>query len=215
MFVKEPKQGFVKTRLSKTCGEDFTLNLYKCFVKDLICTLKNSNFDFKLCAYPNLKKVNDEFGNYNNFLQVKGDLGIKMKKSFEQQFDLGYEKIVLIGSDTPHISNDMIINSFLKLNENDIVLGPSIDGGYYLIAFNKNTFIPEVFNNISWSTNIVLNQTLQKLHRKNIYLLNHLNDIDIIEDLKDFYYEYKNSYFKDTHTINFLKKEESWKNLML
>ncbi len=214
MFVKEPKLGFVKTRLSKTCGEEFTLDLYKCFVKDLIITLKDKEFDFKLCAYPNLELINSAFGDFDNFLQVDGDLGLKMQKAFEEKFEEGYEKIVLIGSDTPHISNNIINNSFKELENSDIVLGPSLDGGYYLIAFNKNTFYEEVFKDISWSTNIVLKQTLQKLHAKNVHFLNKLNDIDIIEDLKDFYTEYKDSYFKDSKTIHFLKEEKSWKNLM-
>lgn len=213
MFVKEPKLGFVKTRLAKTCGEEFTLNLYKCFVKDLIDNLSNEDFDFKLCGYPTLEKINEEFGNYDSFLQVDGDLGLKMQSAFLNQFEQDYQKIVLIGSDTPHISTEMINEAFVKLNKNDIVLGPALDGGYYLIAFSKNSFISEVFENISWSTQEVLSQTLQKLHAKNVYFLNNLNDIDVIEDLKDFYLKYKDGYFKTSNTIRFLKEEEIWKNL--
>ncbi len=209
MFVKEPKLGFVKTRLSKSCGEEFTLDLYKCFVHDLITTLKVGEYDFKLCVYPNLDLVNKEFGDYHNFLQVDGDLGLKMKKAFFDQFAHGYEKIVLIGSDTPHISKEIFAESFFQLNSNDIVLGPSLDGGYYLIAFNKNTFHDEVFKNISWSTSSVLSQTLEKLNDKKIYLHKILNDIDILDDLKEFYNEYKNSDFKNSNTISFLNQNQN------
>jgi len=215
VFVKEPKLGFVKTRLAKTCGDEFTLCLYELFVKDLINTLNNNSYDFKLCAYPSLELVNKKFGDFNNFLQVDGDLGVKMSESFKNQFQNGYEKIVLIGSDTPHITNNIIVESFEKLNSNDIVLGPSVDGGYYLIAFNKHTFYKNVFENISWSTPKVLDQTLQKLHTKNVYLLDELNDIDVLEDLNDFYETYQNSFFKDSFTLQFLKETKSWKNLML
>lgn len=210
MFVKEPKLGFVKTRLSKSCGEEFTLDLYKCFVHDLITTLSVGEYDFKLCVYPNLDLISKEFGDYNNFLQAKGDLGLKMKKAFLDQFAQGYEKIVLIGSDTPHISKEIINESFNKLENNDIVLGPSLDGGYYLIAFNKETFVDEVFKDISWSTSSVLSQTLQKLNTKNVYLHKILNDIDILDDLKEFYSEYKNSNFENSNTINFLNQNKSW-----
>ncbi len=86
MFVKEPKLGFVKTRLSKELGEVFTLNIYKHFVGDLINTLSNNNYDFKLCGYQDLKLINQTFGNYDNFLQVEGDLGLKMQKAFESEF---------------------------------------------------------------------------------------------------------------------------------
>ncbi len=213
MFVKEPKSGFVKTRLAKSLGNEFTLALYKTFVTDLISTLSNKEFDFKLCAYPNLDSINTTFGDFDNFLQVEGDLGLKMHKAFEEQFDEGYEKIVLIGSDTPHISNKMISESFNQLSLHDIVLGPSLDGGYYLIAFNKHTFHPEVFEEISWSTQVVLEQTLQKLNNKNVYLHEILNDIDILEDLKAFYDEFQNSYFKNSQTIKLLNQNKNWQHL--
>ncbi len=213
MFVKEPKIGFVKTRLAKKLGNDFTLELYTSFVKDLISTLSNKEFDFKLCVYPNVDLINKTFGDFDNFLQVEGDLGLKMHKAFEKQFDDGYEKIVLIGSDTPHISTQMINESFNQLNLNDIVLGPSLDGGYYLIAFNKHTFHSEVFEGISWSTQVVLEQTLQKLNNKNVYLHEILNDIDILEDLKGFYDEFQDSYFKNSQTIKLLNQNENWQNL--
>ena len=197
MFVKEPKLGFVKTRLAKSCGEEFTLELYKQFVNDLIVTLEKNSSDFKLCAYPNLDLINKTFGEFNNFLQVDGDLGLKMQKAFEEQFLNGYEKIVLIGSDTPHISNEIINESFEKLENNDIALGPSKDGGYYLIAFNKKTFYNEAFKNITWSTPSVLGQTLQNLHTKTIHLLDELNDIDVIDDLNEFYDEFHVSHFQN------------------
>lgn len=213
MFVKEPKSGFVKTRLAKKLGNEFTLELYQSFVKDLIVTLRNQEFDFKLCVYPNVSLINKTFGNFDNFLQEEGDLGVKMHKAFEGQFDAGYEKIVLIGSDTPHISTQMISESFNQLSLNDIVLGPSLDGGYYLIAFNKHTFHPEVFEEISWSTHVVLEQTLQKLNNKNVYLHEILNDIDILEDLKAFYDEFQNSYFKNSQTIKLLNQNKNWQHL--
>ncbi len=215
IFVKEPKLGFVKTRLAKICGDDFVLELYKNFVKDLILTLKKSESDFKLCAYPSLELVTKTFGNFDNFLQVDGDLGKKMQKAFEEQFAKGYEKIVLIGSDIPHVTSEILDKSFKELKSNDTVLGPSEDGGYYLIGFNKDTFYSEVFQDIPWSTHKVLENTLHKLNTKQVYFLQELNDIDVIDDLKDFYKIYKNSYFKDSFTMQFLKENKTWKNLML
>ena len=213
MFVKEPKLDFVKTRLAKTLGNHFTLELYKAFIHDLIDTFKEQEFDFKLCAYPNLDLINNTFGNFDNFLQVEGDLGVKMCKAFEGQFELGYEKIALIGSDTPHITREMIGESFNELDCHDIVLGPSLDGGYYLIAFNKSTFAKDVFQDISWSTDVVLEQTLEKLNNKKVYLHIILNDIDILEDLKAFYSEYSNSYFENSSTIKLLNQKKYWQSL--
>jgi len=215
MFVKEPKLNFVKTRLAKSLGNQFSLELYKAFIHDLVDTFKEQEFDFKLCAYPNLELINNTFGNFNNFLQVEGDLGVKMCKAFEGQFELGYEKIVLIGSDTPHITREMMDLTFIELDSHDIVLGPSLDGGYYLIAFKNNTFTKDVFQNISWSTEVVLEQTLQKIKGKKVYLHKVLNDIDILEDLKSFYAEFSNSSFENSSTMKFLNLKKYWQNLEL
>ena len=205
MFVKEPVEGFVKTRLSKTLGDEKTLVLYKHFVNDLINTLKNSKFEFKLCVYPNNKLINEVFGDYNNFIQEDGDLGVKMQKAFQSQFFLNYENIILIGSDTPHIPKHYFDETFTKLDEKKIVIGPSLDGGYYLIAFNKKSFNADLFKDITWSTDVVLKQTLEKTTTDKVHLLNILNDIDTQEDLEDFYKEYNHSYFSSSQTINFLK----------
>jgi len=216
IFVKEPVLGFVKTRLAKSCGDKFTLTLYMLFVEDLIYTMQGGKSDFKLCAYPNLPLINKTFGNFDNFLQCEGDIGIKMQSAFEQKFADGYEKIVLIGSDTPHITNELINESFSKLDSHDIVLGPSEDGGYYLIAFNKSTFHDAVFKDIQWSTPKVLEQTIQKLNTKSVYSLQELNDIDNLDDLKNFYKNFHDGYFKNSETIQFLKESELiWKNLTL
>ena len=213
MFVKEPIAGFVKTRLSKTLGEQPTLELYKHFVNDLISTLKGTKYEFKLCVYPCVELINKTFGNYNNFLQDDGDLGVKMKNAFQSQFNLGYEKIILIGSDTPHIPQSYFDKTFQELNTKELVLGPSLDGGYYLIAFNKNTFNPFIFEKITWSSELVLKQTLQKVNKSTIYLLEQLNDIDTQEDLEDFYKQFKSSYFSTSNSITYLK-DIQWKNLM-
>ena len=216
LFVKEPKLGHVKTRLAKSCADDFTLVLYQFFVHDSINTLQCGKTDFKLCADKNLELIDKTFGKYDNFLQVKGDLGVKMQKAFEEMFDRGYEKVVLIGSDTPHITNSILDESFEQLNRHDAVLGPSEDGGYYLIGFNKDSFDKKSFENIAWSTPKVLEQTLQRLHAKSVYLTQELNDIDILDDLKSFYELHRKSYFKDSYTMAFLKESETqWKDLTL
>jgi rSAM/selenodomain-associated transferase 1 len=215
MFVKEPKLGFVKTRLAKSCGHGFVVNLYVRFVQDLIYTLQSGKSDFKLCVHPNLELLNKVFGNFDNFLQSKGNLGTKMQRAFEEKFQSGYDKIILIGSDTPHITNTLFEESFKQLDYHDVVLGPSLDGGYYLIGFNKDTFTSKVFEDIKWSTPKVLEQTLQKLHTKTVYLHQELNDIDILDDLKDFYDKFHKGYFENSQTIQFLEENSSWKNLTL
>ena len=213
MFIKEPKLGFVKTRLACTIGNEVTLDLYKCFVKDLITTLEDTAYDFTLCTYGDTKIIKETFGSFNNYEQEQGDLGIKMSKAFETQFE-SYENIVLIGSDTPYIQKETFEDAFVNLHLGKTVIGPSSDGGYYLIAFTRKNFNKELFKDITWSTSSVLEQTLQKVNKKELYLLKELNDIDIYEDLSWFYTLYKDSYFSSSQTITFLKDKNICKTMM-
>ena len=206
IFVKEPKLGFVKTRLAKHTTDEFALNLYIEFVQDIIKKCSNENFDIKLCGYPKLDLINKTFGNYNNFTQCEGDLGKKMSNAFEVQFQNNYKKILLTGSDIPSITSTIINTAFDKLSTNDMVIGPCTDGGYYLIGFNKNTFNSNIFTNISWSTSDVLKQTLNKSIKNKVFMLEMLNDIDTIEDLAN--------ESSSLDSIQYLKRSQLWKNMM-
>ncbi|NQY24841.1 MAG: glycosyltransferase [Campylobacteraceae bacterium] len=212
IFVKEPKKGFVKTRLANKLGDEFVLELYKCFVKDLLVNVESKNYDIKMYVTGSKEKTQKIFNFSCVFSQVDGNLGLKMKTAFMNEFEF-YEKVVLIGSDTPHIRHSFINEAFLKLNTKEIVLGPADDGGYYLIAFNKTSFNKNVFENISWSSPMVFTQTLQKLNVKKLALLENLNDIDDSEDLQRFYDEFKHNDFMLDHTLHYLKESTSWKNL--
>lgn len=214
MFVKEPRLGFVKTRLAKDTGDEFALGLFHNFVRDLLKTLKQTEYNFSLSAFPSLSLINKTFGDFHNFLQVEGDLGEKMRAAFKRSF-VSEEKVLLIGSDTPHIPKNSFKESFQALDSHDVVLGRSLDGGYYLIGFNKESFVSEVFSGISWSSEKVFSQTMDKLEGKRVYLLQELNDIDNLKDLQDFYNSYKNSYFKESYTLKFLKENQLWKDSML
>lgn len=212
VFIRSPQLGTVKTRLSATCKDDFTLELYILFIKDLINTLKNAGVDFAFCGCGDLKDIVHLFGVDHTFAQVASDLGTKMAHAFAEKFAQGYEKILLIGSDTPHISQAIFAQGFVELSNHDCVLGPSSDGGYYLIGFNQKSFSADAFLHIEWSTPSVLSETLHRLSEKNIYLLEELNDIDDIDDLKDFYETYRDGDFSTSETIQFLKESEHlWK----
>jgi rSAM/selenodomain-associated transferase 1 len=182
IFVKEPKLGFVKTRIAKDTSDRFALNLYIDMVQQSIQKFQNQTFDMKLCICGDLKNTNKIFGDFDNFAQTSGDLGAKMTNAFKKQFQYGYEKIVLIGSDIPDINIDIINESFDMLKVHDMSIGSCFDGGYYLIGFNHNSFNADVFKDISWSTHRVYKQSLQKAS-KNIFKHISLNDIDTIDDL--------------------------------
>lgn len=210
VFLKIPEKGKVKTRLSKALDEDFVLELYKAFVSDLVEKLKPVHHKL-FFVWPPAKDSADPFeknaaliekGKYfaekineleklimpdMPFYSQQGDhLGEKMANAFESVFDEGYERAVLIGTDIPEISCDIILKAFDLLESQKAVIGPSADSGYYLIGFSKSGFSKSVFDHIEWSSPKVLSQTLARMKSQGISLsfLPVLDDIDTIEDLR-------------------------------
>ena len=95
-------------------------------------------------------------------------------------FKKKYEKVVLIGSDLFDLEESHIYEAFEKLEKNEAVIGPALDGGYYLLGLKKN--YPEIFINKNWGTSSVRKDTIKNLEKVNVHLLPMLNDIDVIED---------------------------------
>lgn len=116
--------------------------------------------------------------------QVAGDLGAKLKGAFASGFRRGFNKVVVIGSDCPDLDRAILSPAFEALDQFPLVLGPSEDGGYYLVGLNREE--PALFEGISWSTEAVLEQTLQIAQNRSIpyYLTPILRDIDEPQDLE-------------------------------
>ena len=106
-----------------------------------------------------------------------------MTRFFKSQLDAKNTKVVLIGSDCLEVDSDTLERAFAALNENEVVLGPSFDGGYYLVGMS--VFRPEIFRDIAWSTETVLEQTIERMTAEGIShsLLEQKHDIDHREDL--------------------------------
>ncbi|MEQ9148777.1 MAG: glycosyltransferase, partial [Cytophagales bacterium] len=97
-------------------------------------------------------------------------------------FAHGYTKAVIIGSDCFSLKRVILEEAFERLNQNDFVIGPSEDGGYYLLGMKKNN--SEIFENIEWSREDVYAKTLEKIKGQKVKILTRLNDIDTFEDLQ-------------------------------
>lgn len=185
LFVKNPRLGRVKTRLAATLGDKQALEIYN---RLLGITHREAGklAEDKEVWYSDFIDQNDLFesGKFKKKLQQGENLGERMWNAVSDAFDSGYRRVIVIGSDCPDIDAGILHEAFEKLNHADTVLGPSKDGGYYLIGFSK--LIPEVFRNISWSTSQVLSQTREILvNVKTGWVeLRALNDIDTEEDLK-------------------------------
>ncbi len=182
IFAKNPISGNVKTRLAISIGEKKALEIYNQLLEivfqytvDLSCD-KIVYWDGGLpIHHPFDKKI------YFHKEQVSGDLGIKMKSAFKEEFKL-YNKICIIGSDSVELTKEIIQTAFDSLTKTDIVIGPAFDGGYYLLGMNE--LHESLFEEIQWSTDKVLNQTYKKIQNLSLSFtsLQTLSDIDTVED---------------------------------
>ena len=133
---------------------------------------------------------------FKKHLQVEGDLGLKMRSAFEKVID-STSKAIIIGSDCYDLTAEIINEAFEALDNNDLVVGPANDGGYYLLGMKK--LQPELFESIAWSTEGVVVQTGKKAKQRGVKVksLQELVDIDNIDDLKKSSYSLKNGTIND------------------
>lgn len=184
IFVKNPEPGRVKTRLAKTLGDE---KAYEIYLRLLYHTMKMaSNADcVKEVWYSAFVDEEDLFNSktFGKKLQSEGDLGKKMSMAFKSAFNEGYERVVIIGSDCPGITDTLIESAFELLAQNELVIGPANDGGYYLLGMSR--FIPELFIGVPWSTDKVFGKTVEIAESKQVSLkeLPVLVDIDNEDDL--------------------------------
>lgn len=190
-FVKYPEPGQVKTRLAARIGTTYAVELYQCFLDDLSETLANTDHDIIVCYSPDTATAKvwaqHRFPFAKQFCAQRGaNLGERMLNAFEFGFR-AYQKLLLIGSDSPHMPIHIFNEAFDALEAFDVVIGPSADGGYYLIGFQQNVSC-RAFQNINWSTNRVLTQTQNALasENKSVHLLPEMLDIDEYDDLELF-----------------------------
>ena len=189
VFLRAPLLGKVKTRLSKAIPEDLVLDLYKGFIGDIIDEVSKISKPLLYCyPYNKVDFVSDWIDHKYKVLPQSGDdIGKKMQRAFKETFSRGYKKALLIGTDIPIITGEIILRAYEMLESSDCVLGPSEDGGYYLIGFREDSFETGCFENIKWSTSDVYDDTLKILNKrsKKVYNLPRLNDIDTMDDLKE------------------------------
>ena len=184
VFTRNPELGKVKTRLAETIGEASALKIYKFLLNHTEKTIRE--FDCDKAVYYSIKIRDNDIWDatiYQKHLQKGSDLGIKMQNAFEQAFKNNYKKVVIVGSDLYDLKPNHIEIAFSKLDQNDTVIGPAQDGGYYLLGM-KNLY-PQIFSNKNWGTSTVLQDTLEDLKLIDVHLLEELNDIDIYDDIEN------------------------------
>lgn len=183
VFVKNPVAGKVKTRLAKDIGKENALSIYRSLLQHTasVCTKvaapKSIYFSEKIVENSLWKQPS-----FSRYVQEGENLGIRMENAFREAFERGRKKVVIIGSDLYDLREDLIEEAFLKLENNDVVIGPAEDGGYYLLGLKE--VVPGIFDNKAWGSSSVLEATLKDLRGYNVALLRELNDVDNLDDLK-------------------------------
>jgi rSAM/selenodomain-associated transferase 1 len=190
LFLRIPEKGKVKTRLAADIGEDLAYDLYLCFVKDTLTTLQSLDADVLIsCTGRDSAFFRDLFGDIPCMVQRGNDLGDRMRNALKDAFMMGYSRAALIGSDIPGIKLDALYTALHELSGHDVVLGPSLDGGYYLIAFKAGGTDESLFVDMPWGTPQVLDETVKraKRRRRSVFFLPECEDIDGIDGLKRLY----------------------------
>jgi rSAM/selenodomain-associated transferase 1 len=190
VFAKYWQAGEVKTRLAATIGPVAAAEVYREFIRHTLIRHSGSGDLRSVCVWPpqrlaEFQSVLPAASDWKIEPQCPGDLGQRMQDFFRrsQALDSG-RRTVLIGSDSPQLSPRLVEQAFQALATCDCVLGPALDGGYYLIGLS----VPgdSVFEGISWSSERVLEQTIARLQEGGLtwHRLPPVNDVDDFEDLR-------------------------------
>ncbi len=211
LFVKYPEEGRVKRRLSPELDGSVAAEVYRNFVADLLIRLEAMDASLCICFSPSRYK--ERFikwlgPDYSYMPQVGMDLGERMRSAFIHAFGAGFDKAVLMGSDSPDLPGDILSEALSSLEDSGAVIGPAVDGGYYLIGFRKDDFVPGVFTGIEWSTGSVFRETWDIMARsaRKVHLLPEWRDVDTYDDLKDMFRRNTGTEFGSSRTMSYLMK---------
>lgn len=183
VFVKNPVLGKAKTRLAKTIGDADALAAYLELLehtRTIVRTCDATKFLFYSTFIDNKDAWSNE--KFEKRVQTGADLGERMKNAFATLFKENYQKIAIIGSDCGDLNTEIIEQAFKELEQNDLVIGPAEDGGYYLLGMNQ--FFPFLFENKEWSTAGLFEKTMEDVEKQGLRCvkLPILNDVDEYED---------------------------------
>lgn len=183
LLIRNPRLGKVKTRLARTVGDAEALHIYRILLEKTRQAALGVQAE-RWLFYSDFMETGDDWPetHFQKKVQSGGDLGDRMEQAFQQAFDAGAGKVLIIGSDCPGLTGLLLQEAFDRLDNADFVLGPTPDGGYYLLGM-KDLDV-SVFRGIVWSTDTVRTSTLEKIQAagKTCSLLPELSDVDTEAD---------------------------------
>jgi len=189
IFARYPEPGKVKTRLIPALGEEGAALLYRDLAERTLQTglqlaeEREVALQVSFCG-GDIADMEAWLGSDPEYTcQVEGDLGKRMAKAFQEAFAGKVDRVVMVGTDCPDLSEKVLQQAFNALNTVDMVVGPAEDGGYYLIGLSSEA--SELFRGVSWGTETVFQQTMAIAEQAGLscFLLSTLADVDRPEDL--------------------------------
>ncbi len=190
IFAKHWTPGLVKTRLAHSIGAHNAAALHRAFVATLIERFDAHAWAKVLCYAP--AESRDDFrqlapAGWDLCEQSMGDLGSRLEGFFEQSFAEGYQRVVVLGADSPNLDPARVSQAFAQLQQRDLVLGPASDGGYYLVGARRCT--PPIFGGMPWGHEALFQSTLERLaasgwERDRFAVLDAWYDVDEVDDLR-------------------------------
>jgi rSAM/selenodomain-associated transferase 1 len=189
IFARVPKPGQVKTRLQPELSPDASSQIYLAFILDTLNATGSLKGVTRILGCDATRR--DPFfiqlaERYDLVLidQAGENIGARMRNAIAEAYRLGFGQAVIIGTDIPTLPADYVQDAFKLLKNCPLVLGPSADGGYYLIGCSGS--VPPIFDGIGWGTEQVLAQTLQRIaeNKLDAVLLPFWYDVDTIQDIR-------------------------------
>ncbi len=188
LFIKAPRPGQVKTRMQPELSESQATSLYRAMVEDLLDRLAgHPDFDLNIFYWPpdGREELAGWLGHGYALIPQRGEhLGDRMYAALQDTLSGPRRKSIVIGSDIPDLDSQTVVEAFNALDHSDVVLGPSRDGGYYLVGLKKPK--PELFRDITWGGDQVYSETIERLRCLKLLVteLSPLDDLDTLEDVK-------------------------------
>jgi len=199
VMTRIPVPGMTKTRLLTILSPEDCAGIHRSFLTDIIETTTQLEGDIDTFLYYGDEGPLDVIvdiipENIVRSPQRGRDLGEKMKNIFEEMFERGYKEVILMGSDIPEVDSKELEEAFRDLKDRDIIFGPTLDGGYYMVGMKK--LYESIFSQeIKWGTPEVFKETMELLKERGIEvgLTKVHEDIDTKEDLEGLWNRIKDS----------------------
>ncbi|UCE10504.1 MAG: TIGR04282 family arsenosugar biosynthesis glycosyltransferase [Candidatus Thorarchaeota archaeon] len=210
LVMKYPEAGKVKSRLAESLGEKAATALYCAFVKDTLKTVEALDVPFHIAVHPpeSHGKFADWLGHSYEFFPQEGEnLGERLHNGFVTMFDKEYQQVVALATDCPDLPAEILQRAISAFQTDEVVIGPGLDGGFYLIGFAHDHFVADAFYDISWGTETVFQETLSRIETvtNRVRVLPEWGDIDTKRDLRQFFRTHEMQPSSTLRTMEYLR----------